>query len=487
MKKLLILFISIVSTIIFNSCDKEVYTGVTEVEYFENGKIFLRSNPTNAKIYLEGKNMGLVTPDSLTWLTTGAHKITLKLDNFKDTTFYLSVIDRQVTNDYVDYYQNPGHFGKLECISTPNSAEIIMNDSITTKTTPYTFTYLRPGYYNIRMKYPIHRDFVTNVLISGGVTKKLDVVLDDTSKWVTYNKDNSPLTSNFITQIVYDHNNITWIGTKDKGVVKFQGNTWQSFTSSNSIIPSSSINAMVVDNNNNVWVGFGSGLFAFKNSGIVDYSVLLPGKNIFALHADRLGNLWVGTDKGLTKFDGTSWTTYNTANSGIGGNYIISITSDSNNRLWIGTSSFGISMFDGNTWQIWNMSNMNLEANLGNSIKSIGIDQSGNVWAAHTENFQQGELGGMSMFDGQSWHSIEIQGISITRIESISLDRFGFIWVCTKNGAARFQDISNPTIYVTQNWKIASNHIVYAMIDLNEDMYIGTFGAGFTKLKKGNY
>ncbi|MEW6195046.1 MAG: two-component regulator propeller domain-containing protein [Bacteroidota bacterium] len=486
MKKILLLFITLLSLVVLNSCDKEVYTGVTETEYFENGKIFIRSNPTNAKIYLDDKNTGLTTPDSLIWLTTGSHKITLKLTNFKDTTFYLNVIDRQTTNDYVDYYQNPGHFGKLECTSTPENSEIIINDSVTLKTTPYTFTFLRPGYYNVRMKYPIHRDFVKDVLISGGVTTKLNAVLDDTSTWVTYNKDNSPLTSNYVTQIIYDNNNAVWIGTKDKGVVKFQGNTWQIFNSSNSIVPSSSINAMVLDNNNNVWVGFGSGLVAFTNSGIIDYSTRLPSKNVFSLHVDKTGNLWVGTEKGISKFDGISWTNYNTSNSGLGGNYVISISSDANNKLWIGTSSFGISVFDGSSWRIWNMGNMNLTSNLGNSIKSIAVDQFGNVWAAHLENFNQGELGGMSMYDGQSWHGIDIPGISITRIESISIDRFDYIWVCTKNGAARFQDYTNPTLFVTQNSKVASNHIVDAIIDLSEDIYLGTFGAGFSRLKKGN-
>lgn len=487
MKKIFLLVISIFSLIYFNSCDKEVYTGVTEVEYFENGKIFLRSNPTGARIFLNDKNMGLVTPDSLTWLSTGSHKITLKLEYFKDTTFYLTVINGNTTNDYVDYYQNPGHFGKLECTTTPENSEIFINDSLTSQTTPHTFTFLRPGNYNVRFRYPIHRDYVSNVLIKGGVTTKLNAVLDDTSKWVTYNKDNSPLLSNYITQVVYDQNNNKWVATKDKGLVKFNGDTWQTFTSDNSNLLAGSINAITVDNNNRLWIGIGSGLMLLYNNGFIDYSSLLPSKSVFALHVDHSGNLWVGTEKGLIKFDGTNWRSYNTSNSGISGNFVISITSDENNNLWVGTSSFGLSKFDGTNWTTWNMDNMNLGANLGNSIKSIEVDNDGRIWAAHIENFQAGELGGLSMYDGNEWHNIQISGVSITRIESVSKDRLGYMWVCTKNGAARFLDYNNPTLYLTQNSEIASNHIVSATIDLDEDIYFGTFGAGFSRLKKGNY
>ena len=53
---------------------------------------------------------------------------------------------------------------------------------------------------------------------------------------------------------------------------------------------------------------------------------------------DGSGNKWIGTDGGgLVKFDDTSWTVYNTSNSGLPDNYIHSIAIDGSGNKWIGT------------------------------------------------------------------------------------------------------------------------------------------------------
>ena len=54
---------------------------------------------------------------------------------------------------------------------------------------------------------------------------------------------------------------------------------------------------------------------------------------------DGSGNKWIGTDwvVGLAKFDDTSWTVYNTSNSGLPVNGVMSLAIDGSGNKWIGT------------------------------------------------------------------------------------------------------------------------------------------------------
>ncbi|NCS87250.1 MAG: PEGA domain-containing protein, partial [Ignavibacteria bacterium] len=68
-----------------SSCEKEVSVSTNEKESENHAKIFINSKPAGAKIYLDGKNTGYITPDTVKWLLAGEYKVTLKKEYFKDT------------------------------------------------------------------------------------------------------------------------------------------------------------------------------------------------------------------------------------------------------------------------------------------------------------------------------------------------------------------------------------------------------------------
>jgi hypothetical protein len=55
------------------------------------GSVYLTSNPAGAQIWLNGTNTSLVTPDTVTGVDEGVYNITLKLTDYQDTTFSVSV------------------------------------------------------------------------------------------------------------------------------------------------------------------------------------------------------------------------------------------------------------------------------------------------------------------------------------------------------------------------------------------------------------
>ena len=157
--KLRLLNIVLLSLIILTviSCDKEVSTSEPE-EPPTNGFISVSSNPSNAKIYMNGRNTGSFTPDSLKWLDEGSHSITLKKVLFRDTTFNVDVVENVKNYLDIDYTKNPKMYGSIYCQTEPKGAAVFLDDSITNQVTPTTLRGLWPGDYQIKFQ---HENVVT--------------------------------------------------------------------------------------------------------------------------------------------------------------------------------------------------------------------------------------------------------------------------------------------------------------------------------------
>jgi len=203
----------------------------------------------------------------------------------------------------------------------------------------------------------------------------------DGTKWTTYNLAKGNFPSNDVECVAVDKNGVAWFGTNDKGVVKYDGSSWTTYNTSNSALPSNTINCCVVDEQDNVWFGTNNGVAKFdgvnwtarnsQNSGLPSDNILSmavdkTGKVWFlavpylvsydgsawnswgspsptrCLCIDSTGSAWVGTyGNGVSKFNGTSWTTFTSANSGIGYNYIEGIMADSHGNIYFGGQDYG--------------------------------------------------------------------------------------------------------------------------------------------------
>lgn len=63
----------------------------------ERGNFFIQSQPAGAGIFLNGINTGKVTPDTLNDLEVGSYELTLKLVDFRDTTFTAVIEHNKIT------------------------------------------------------------------------------------------------------------------------------------------------------------------------------------------------------------------------------------------------------------------------------------------------------------------------------------------------------------------------------------------------------
>lgn len=164
------------------------------------------------------------------------------------------------------------------------------------------------------------------------------------STMTIYNLQNSELPSNKINCIVVDKQNNIWVGT-DKGIAKFDGISWTVRNSQNSGLPGDFIKSISLDKNGKLW--FLVSIDGYYNWYVVSYngsawnSWTTPGTS-HCMCIDSTNSVWIGTyGKGVSKFTGSTWTTFNTGNSGIGYNYIEGIMADRNGNIWFGAEDYG--------------------------------------------------------------------------------------------------------------------------------------------------
>ena len=101
-----------------------------------------------------------------------------------------------------------------------------------------------------------------------------------TPEWIVYDTENSGLPDNYLTPaLAIDPQGNIWIGTRSRGLAKFDGENWTVYDTSSSGLPHDEIIDLAIDAQRNIWIGTRGG--------------------------------------GLAKFDGEAWTVYDIGNSGL--------------------------------------------------------------------------------------------------------------------------------------------------------------------------
>jgi hypothetical protein len=93
MKKLILFLLIPFTVLMITSCDSSNDPITPTAE----GNIFLSSNPAGAEIWVDGTNTLKTTADTVKNVDEGVHSITLKLQDYRDTTFSISVTGGQTS------------------------------------------------------------------------------------------------------------------------------------------------------------------------------------------------------------------------------------------------------------------------------------------------------------------------------------------------------------------------------------------------------
>ncbi|MDP2364810.1 MAG: hypothetical protein Q8M94_13715, partial [Ignavibacteria bacterium] len=202
----------------------------------------------------------------------------------------------------------------------------------------------------------------------------------------------------------------------------------------------------------------------------------LPVDNITAVAFEENNKVWIGTaGGGLVLFDGINWSVYNTSNSDLTSNFILTIAVDIQNDKWIGIYRQGTAKFNGVSWQIYN----SFEIGVSKSPYHIAIDLNNIPWAAI--GIQQLIPGGSAFFNGTAWETFA--GLPSNSVLYVGVDSDNNKWFCNSEYGLSKYDNGLWTNFTTANSKIPNNRVFALAIDGAGNKWLATYGGGIAKFK----
>jgi ligand-binding sensor domain-containing protein/signal transduction histidine kinase len=179
-------------------------------------------------------------------------------------------------------------------------------------------------------------------------------------------------------EVLVDHQQRVWAGTRDDGLFLFQTNGFQPAPGAEILGPQ--ISVLFEDQGGQLWVGTPNGLGHWNGQDWRMYTTRdgLSGNVVSAMAEDAARNLWIGTeDGGLTCFKDGKFVSYRESENGLPGDDISCLDADRDGVLWVGTSGHGLARFVQGKWTAYSTRN----GLVSDSISYLIEDGEGYLWA----------------------------------------------------------------------------------------------------------
>jgi hypothetical protein len=247
--------------------------------------------------------------------------------------------------------------------------------------------------------------------VAGGVIQIPGGDVHSPQNWIVWENDNAGVNIQFIQHIVSDDEGNIWCALDGGGVSVYWHATgsWQNFTTSNSPLITNYITDISFSGGS-VWIAnyyltqYTDGVwneYSPMDMGLVSWASVLTAEK------DDDGVLWAGTSEGLTRFDGSDWTIFNDANSNLAGNTVNSIEFGNGDTLFVAAYNVttfpyygGFSVYDGASFVSYTDQNSPLAHK---QVEDLELDQAGNLWILTQSEgitvFREGGVVGLECID----------------------------------------------------------------------------------------
>ncbi|MDG1894416.1 MAG: two-component regulator propeller domain-containing protein [Fuerstiella sp.] len=222
-----------------------------------------------------------------------------------------------------------------------------------------------------------------------------------------------------------DRDGQLWIGSRDHGLIIYDGEEFRPVTVDSPDIPSPEfIHVITADSRGNIWVGARNGLYRFSDGDFQRFTKEdgLSGTSVWEVFEDTRRNLWVGTFAGLCRFSDGAFEPHvvDPAQPRL---YVIGIAEDVAGRLWVGTGK-GLFQLKGGVFE--NVQLPDRPTDLG--IRKLTVDSRKDLWVGSRDGAfkRQGDTF-VSYGEGQGAGGF---------IAEIFEDREGNHWFCSRASVA---------------------------------------------------
>lgn len=313
------------------------------------------------------------------------------------------------------------------------------------------------------------------------------------------------LPNNNVTSIVQDSVGFIWIGTKN-GLSRFDGTSFQYLNPNTTKLTSNDISDLLFEDHRQLWIATaeeGINKLDIKSNKIESYSVNgsnglgLKSNSINRLFKDVHNSIWVASDFGLSKFQPNDNAFITFSNPGTHGNWrgnsISALAQKSPTQLWVGTKGEGLFVFD-TIYNNFTPVTLNLPPkefiNTSLHITAIQkIDSTKLLLGTSDNGLFVFNIGTRKLSKGKPKKSSQK---AIQKVSSITRGVKGNIWIATDGeGIFKFSrndtDFLQPLSFNTNsknNSNIQSNAVNTIFWDKNSNMWLGTVRKGLAISEK---
>ena len=154
-----------------------------------------------------------------------------------------------------------------------------------------------------------------------------------------------------VSGVAFDSQGDKWFGAPLGGLMHYDGTTFAPYDTSNGLL-SQNVTDILIDAQDKKWIGTGSGISVLNSSNTLfthhtKMYILSPPDTlnpVVEIEQDGLGNIWTAiyvgylAEGGVAYWNGSQWTDYDHTD-GIAGQNIKGLAIDSQNNVWIATST----------------------------------------------------------------------------------------------------------------------------------------------------
>lgn len=259
-----------------------------------------------------------------------------------------------------------------------------------------------------------------------------------------------------------DDKNVIWLASS-KGLIETTGDG----SKFNVHFPNTEMKDVTSDRKDNIWAASASAVYNFKTK----QSYSLPDDGLVISDIAYMdGNLWVGTNNGLYQFNVTTnkFKVFDNENSKLANNKINFVHADKSRTLWVGTDG-GYLRIDGEKWEIQ--------------------DKKVKMLATCENNEGQWIISDRDMFLINKYNRLFPVKLDPTqykgKINNFVIDSKGRIYIAS-DILVRYDPYKEKIENYSEDAVSLSKASLSLGCDKNDNIWIGTDGAGFYKLLFGD-
>ena len=313
------------------------------------------------------------------------------------------------------------------------------------------------------------------------------------------NKDDNPehegfIASNLVYAIYVDDNGIKWFGT-DKGLCSYNGKKWNTYAANNYLADNKvrDIAFRMSNQGPELWLATGSGADALITEGSdvassTTYNTTnseIIGDDVLSVGLDAGNNRWFGTTEGVSVFDGDNWTS--TIHAGtLVDHPVVDIGADQGGYTFLATNGAGVAVLEYELDAISTVTYYEYPWSPvpeDEIITSVYVEPSGTQWygtdTVLLEHYSTDAKAGWNLY------TKEQDGLPSNHVTAITGDGLGTIWIGTRDAGVASFDGSAWTSYSTTDGLI-SNSVTCIAVDTDGSIWIGT-GSGVSHFQGGTW